>query len=40
MRDNIRPAMAAVRSVADPLERNVPDDFLPLPTYRDMLFVL
>jgi glutamine synthetase len=40
MRDNIRPAMAAVRSVADRLERIVPDDFWPLPTYRDMLFVL
>ena len=33
------PAMAAVRSVADRLEKVVPDDFWPLPSYRDMLFV-
>ncbi len=39
MRDNIVPAMAAVRSVVDSLEKVVPDDFWPLPTYRDMLFV-
>ncbi len=39
MRDNIVPAMAAVRSAADRLEKVVPDDFWPLPTYRDMLFV-
>jgi glutamine synthetase len=39
MRDNIVPAMAAVRSVTDRLEKVVPDDFWPLPTYRDMLFV-
>jgi len=39
MRDNIIPAMAAVREVADRLEKVVPDDFWPLPTYRDMLFV-
>jgi glutamine synthetase len=39
MRDNIVPAMSAVRSVADRLEKVVPDDFWPLPTYRDMLFV-
>ena len=39
MRDNIIPAMRAVREVADRLEKVVPDDFWPLPTYRDMLFV-
>jgi glutamine synthetase len=39
MRDNIVPAMAAVRSVVDRLEKVVPDDLWPLPTYRDMLFV-
>jgi glutamine synthetase len=39
MRDNIIPAMRAVRDVVDQLEKVVPDDFWPLPTYRDMLFV-
>jgi glutamine synthetase len=39
MRERILPAMAAVRSVADRLEKVVPDDLWPLPTYRDMLFV-
>jgi len=39
MRDNVVPAMAAVRSVADRLEKVIPDDYWPLPTYRDMLFV-
>ena len=39
MRDNVIPAMAAVREVADRLEKVLPDDFWPLPTYRDMLFV-
>jgi glutamine synthetase len=39
MRDQIIPAMRAVREVADRLEKVVPDDFWPLPTYRDMLFV-
>ncbi|HET7274404.1 MAG TPA: hypothetical protein VFI91_04460, partial [Longimicrobiaceae bacterium] len=39
MRDDIVPAMAAVRSVADRLEKLIPDDFWPLPNYRDMLFV-
>lgn len=39
VRDNVIPAMAAVRSVADRLERVVPDDLWPLPRYRDMLFV-
>ncbi|HEV2150552.1 MAG TPA: glutamine synthetase III [Longimicrobiaceae bacterium] len=39
MRDHVVPAMAAVRSAADRLEKVVPDDYWPLPTYRDMLFV-
>lgn len=39
MRDNIIPSMTAVRSVVDRLEKVVPDDLWPLPTYRDMLFV-
>jgi glutamine synthetase len=39
MRDNIVPAMGAVRSAVDRLEKIVPDDMWPLPTYRDMLFV-
>jgi len=39
MRDNIIPAMTAVRSAVDKLERVLPDDLWPLPRYRDMLFV-
>ena len=39
MRDHVVPAMSAVRSAADRLEKVVPDDYWPLPTYRDMLFV-
>jgi glutamine synthetase len=39
MRENIIPAMSAVREAADKLERIVPDDLWPLPRYRDMLFV-
>jgi glutamine synthetase len=39
MRDRIVPAMAAVRSVVDKLERVLPDHSWPLPKYRDMLFV-
>ena len=39
MRDHIVPAMAAVRGVVDRLEKVVPDDLWPLPTYREMLFV-
>ena len=39
MRKNIVPAMNAVRDVVDPLERIVPDDYWPVPAYRDMLFV-
>ncbi len=39
MRDNVIPAMNAVRDVADLMEKVIPDDLWPLPTYRDMLFV-
>ncbi len=39
MRANIIPALDAVRDVVDRLERIVPDDLWPVPTYRDMLFV-
>jgi glutamine synthetase len=39
MRDEVIPAMSAVREAADELEKVVPDDLWPLPTYRDMLFV-
>ena len=39
MRDNVIPAMEAVRAVADRMEAVLPDDLWPLPTYRDMLFV-
>ena len=39
MRDHIIPAMTAVRSACDRLERVVPDDMWPLPRYREMLFI-
>ena len=39
MRDNIIPAMNDVRDVVDRLERLIPDDLWPVPTYREMLFV-
>ncbi len=39
VRDNVIPAMNAVREVVDELERLIPDDYWPLPTYREMLFV-
>jgi glutamine synthetase len=39
MRDNIVPAMVAVRTAVDRLEKVVPDDLWPLPTYREMLFI-
>jgi glutamine synthetase len=39
MRQNIIPALNDVRDVVDRLERIVPDDLWPVPTYRDMLFV-
>ncbi len=39
MRENIIPAMAAVRASVDRLERILPDDLRPYPSYREMLFV-
>jgi glutamine synthetase len=38
-RDQVVPAMAKVRSVADELEAIIADDLWPLPTYREMLFI-
>jgi glutamine synthetase len=39
MRDHVIPAMVGVRKVVDKLEKLLPDDLWPVPTYRDMLFV-
>lgn len=39
MRADIIPAVTDVRDVVDRLERIIPDDLWPVPTYRDMLFV-
>jgi glutamine synthetase len=39
MRDHVIPAMLATRDAVDRLEKLVPDDYWPLPTYRDMLFI-
>jgi glutamine synthetase len=39
MRDEIIPAMTAVRETADRLERIVADDLWPLPKYSEMLFI-
>jgi glutamine synthetase len=39
-RDELLPAMAAVRAAADLLEGMVADDLWPLPTYQEMLFIL
>lgn len=36
---NVIPAMNAVREKADKLEKLVADDYWPMPTYREMLFV-
>ncbi len=36
---NVLPAMQAVREVADRLERVVPHEYWPMPTYREILFV-
>ena len=38
-RDRIIPAIASVREVADKLESVVSDEFWPLPTYQEMLFI-
>ncbi len=39
MRKNVIPAMNAVREVADRMEKVIPDELWPFPTYRDILFV-
>ena len=39
-RDELLPAMAAVRGAADKLEGIVADDLWPLPTYQEMLYIL
>ncbi|MGH7132702.1 MAG: glutamine synthetase III [Phycisphaerales bacterium] len=39
VRDQVKPAMAAVRAAADELELTVADDLWPLPKYRDLLFI-
>ena len=39
MKDEVIPAMNAVRVTCDALEKEIPADLWPLPTYRDMLFV-
>ena len=39
MKDKVIPAMTKVRAACDALEKEVPADLWPLPTYRDMLFV-
>jgi glutamine synthetase type III len=33
------PAMKSVRQIVDQLEKVLPDDYWPLPSYRDMLFI-
>ncbi|MBE2187137.1 MAG: glutamine synthetase type III, partial [Rhodothermales bacterium] len=39
MHKNVLPAMAAVREAADDLERIIPADEWPLPSYQEILFV-
>jgi glutamine synthetase len=39
LRDRALPAMTALRTAADRLERVVADDLWPLPTYAEMLFI-
>jgi glutamine synthetase len=39
VRDEVLPAMAALREAGDRLEMLVPHDLWPLPTYREMLFI-
>jgi len=39
MRDTVIPAMEAVRSAADRLEKTVADDLWPLPKYSEILFI-
>jgi glutamine synthetase len=39
MRDDVVPAMEALREIGDQIETTVPHSIWPLPTYREMLFV-
>jgi glutamine synthetase len=39
MRDEVVPAMTAVRTAADRLEKVVSDDLWPLPKYAEILFI-
>ncbi|HET6764440.1 MAG TPA: hypothetical protein VFH27_12230, partial [Longimicrobiaceae bacterium] len=39
MRDHVIPAMTDVRAAGDKLEKVLPDNYWPLPRYREMLFV-
>jgi glutamine synthetase len=39
VQSTVLPAMAAVREVADRLEKIVPDDLWPLPKYSEILFI-
>ena len=39
VQNEVMPAMAATRAVADKLERIVPDDLWPLPKYSEILFI-
>ena len=39
MREHVLPAMEEVREVVDRLEKLVPEELWPVPSYRDMLFI-
>jgi glutamine synthetase len=39
IKTEVRPAMAALRAVADELETQVASDLWPMPTYRELLFI-
>jgi glutamine synthetase len=39
VQQTVIPAMAAVRAIADRLEKVVPDDLWPLPKYSEILFI-
>ncbi|CAG0983964.1 glutamine synthetase [Phycisphaerales bacterium] len=39
IRDQVRPAMGALRELADELETRVPRDLWPIPSYREMLVI-
>jgi glutamine synthetase len=39
VKEEVKPAMSALRSAVDALEGEVSDDLWPVPTYRDILFV-